>query len=430
MAGKDKKIRTALSGFLRYIGKEMPNSEKNAFERELQKDLFAAEAAEGFDILTPSEVENDLSALQRKLKSRTSGRTRLLYYSIAASVAVLMVISSVFIIIQRNKPGKLISENAKTVSQSEISELTAVSEPKIKEKQIAFNETKPTVQQRKKSEPVAAGEIETKNTHIIEEQQVGAAGNRANDLSVLPVKKEVEIVTARSEDLKKLSAEAFVPAAAPGTVTVKGKVISSEDNLPIPGVNVFVKGTTLGTVTDTGGYFKITLPDASTRSLVANFIGMESKEFTASGDSTISLSLNPSELAMNEVVVVGYGTQKSTRRDMTGAVSTVKLEEVNRTTGYSPPLPSKGKESFDKYIEENIQRPPDAQPGKREIVVISFTVKSTGLIENIKIIRSPGKSFSDEAIRLLKEGPDWKPAEENNLKIDNEVRIRVVFKQD
>jgi TonB family protein len=115
---------------------------------------------------------------------------------------------------------------------------------------------------------------------------------------------------------------------------------------------------------------------------------------------------------------------------MTGSVSTVKLEEVNRTTGYSPPLPSKGKESFDKYIEENIQRPPDAQPGKREIVVISFTVKSTGLIENIKIIRSPGKSFSDEAIRLLKEGPDWKPAEENNLKIDNEVRIRVVFKQD
>jgi hypothetical protein len=55
-------------------------------------------------------------------------------------------------------------------------------------------------------------------------------------------------------------------------------------------------------------------------------------------------------------------------------------------------------------------------------------VKSTGIRENIKIIRSPGNSFSDEVIRLINEGPAWKPAEENGIKIDDEIRIRIVFK--
>jgi TonB family protein len=61
-------------------------------------------------------------------------------------------------------------------------------------------------------------------------------------------------------------------------------------------------------------------------------------------------------------------------------------------------------------------------------VVLSFTVTLNGNLANIKVVRSPGKSFSDEAIRLLQSGPGWKPASENGAIIEDEVRVRIVFK--
>jgi TonB family protein len=62
------------------------------------------------------------------------------------------------------------------------------------------------------------------------------------------------------------------------------------------------------------------------------------------------------------------------------------------------------------------------------VVVLNFRVDTEGKIDSIRIIRSPNKNFSDEAIRLIKEGPGWKPAEENGKTINDEVRIRIVFR--
>jgi len=59
---------------------------------------------------------------------------------------------------------------------------------------------------------------------------------------------------------------------------------------------------------------------------------------------------------------------------------------------------------------------------------VNFKVDAEGKIDSIKIIRSPGKNFSDEAIRLIKEGPAWKPAEENGKRIDDGIKIKIVFK--
>ena len=64
----------------------------------------------------------------------------------------------------------------------------------------------------------------------------------------------------------------------------------------------------------------------------------------------------------------------------------------------------------------------------KNFVVLNFIAGGNGRIGSIKILRSPGKIFSDMAIRPIKEGPDWKPAEENGKVISDEVRIRIVFK--
>jgi protein TonB len=62
------------------------------------------------------------------------------------------------------------------------------------------------------------------------------------------------------------------------------------------------------------------------------------------------------------------------------------------------------------------------------VVIVSFLVQTNGNIDSIRIVKSPGKSFSDEAIRIIKSGPQWKPAENNGKPVEDVVRLRLVFK--
>jgi hypothetical protein len=55
-------------------------------------------------------------------------------------------------------------------------------------------------------------------------------------------------------------------------------------------------------------------------------------------------------------------------------------------------------------------------------------IRTTGTIDSLKVVSSPGDEFATEAIRLIREGPAWKPAEKNGQVIDDEVRVRIVFK--
>ncbi len=115
----------------------------------------------------------------------------------------------------------------------------------------------------------------------------------------------------------------------PTDKTVSGQVLSKDDNTPIPGVTVLVKNTTNGTTTDGEGRFKINVSD-NTAILVFSSVGYLSQEMVVGNKTTINISLGTDQKILNEVVVVGYGTQK--KRDLTGAVSqinTTKLENEN-----------------------------------------------------------------------------------------------------
>lgn len=107
------------------------------------------------------------------------------------------------------------------------------------------------------------------------------------------------------------------------TYTISGKV-TDEQNLPLPGVNILIKGTTVGTTTDANGQYSLTVPDRGTV-LVFSFIGYKSTEVTVGNQNDISISLAPDAQSLNEVIVVGYGTAK--KIDLTGAVSRVNMED-------------------------------------------------------------------------------------------------------
>lgn len=106
-------------------------------------------------------------------------------------------------------------------------------------------------------------------------------------------------------------------------VSVQGQVTAKQDNTQLPGVSVTVKGTSTGTVTDNTGNYSIKVPNNAT--LVFSFIGYKSQEVEVKNLSKIDVSLEEDAASLDEVVVVGYGTQKKSH--LTGAIS--KLEGVN-----------------------------------------------------------------------------------------------------
>ncbi len=98
---------------------------------------------------------------------------------------------------------------------------------------------------------------------------------------------------------------------------VTGQVTSSEDGEGLPAVNVLIKGTTNGTVTDVDGFYNLSVP-GDNAILVFSFIGYTSQEVTVGSQSTINVNLALDVTELSEVVVVGYGTQQ--RRDILGAI--------------------------------------------------------------------------------------------------------------
>ncbi|WP_461150369.1 SusC/RagA family TonB-linked outer membrane protein [Spirosoma pulveris] len=106
--------------------------------------------------------------------------------------------------------------------------------------------------------------------------------------------------------------------------TISG-VVTGETSEELPGVSVVVKNTTRGATTDANGRYRINVPDAPT-SLVFSFVGYQSQEVAIGNRTTVDVQLVPDNKALDEIVVVGYGTVK--KSDLTGSVASVKSEQL------------------------------------------------------------------------------------------------------
>ncbi len=108
--------------------------------------------------------------------------------------------------------------------------------------------------------------------------------------------------------------------------TVTGTVLSQPDGLPLPGANILVKGTTTGATTDMDGNYSIEVENGSAV-LVFSYVGFTPQNVTVGNQTVINVTLIEDSSQLSEIVVVGYGTRK--KSDITGAVSSVKSEELN-----------------------------------------------------------------------------------------------------
>ncbi len=118
----------------------------------------------------------------------------------------------------------------------------------------------------------------------------------------------------------------FISFQAAAQMQITGTVTGADDGLSIPGVSIIVKdNSTIGTTTDIDGKYSLTVP-SDTETLIFSFVGMKTTEVLIEGRSVINIQLESEVLAMDEVIVVGYGTQS--KRLITGSVASVGAAEL------------------------------------------------------------------------------------------------------
>lgn len=310
---KRKNNKNELPEFLRYVRGEMTKREENAFQRKLQKDPFADEASEGLKEIDPRLAEKDIQKLGKRLKNRIFQKQRVLWYRIAASVAVLAILSSIIIIVSKKKPGE----------------------------QIAYSPP-----------PAPAQEIE-------------AAPQKKEAVTIAEMEKQAPVTPEKSKQ-----------------VTDSLSIIQSD-----------------------------TIEKEELR---------EDTAFFGNQDAVAARIDEPVKAVVEEKAMAA-------RSVLAKETNFTEYEKEDSVVEYTPPLPLNGRSSFEKYIEDNIRRPDTLGAGESVTVVLNFLVTADGIIDSIRVERSPGKIFSDEAIRLIKEGPAWKPAVKNSKPVSDTVNISIVF---
>ena len=145
---------------------------------------------------------------------------------------------------------------------------------------------------------------------------------------------------------------AMASVAQSKTIKVGGQVVD-QDGEPLIGVTVRVKESTTGTVTDIDGNFQIDAP--ANGILLVSYVGFKDREIAVNGRSVIGeIQLSPDDLTLDQVVVIGYGTQK--KADLTGSVSIVNAEEMKRISNSNISTMLEGKVA-------GVQITSDGQPG-------------------------------------------------------------------
>jgi TonB-linked SusC/RagA family outer membrane protein len=121
-----------------------------------------------------------------------------------------------------------------------------------------------------------------------------------------------------------------------GTVSVIAQarkvtgIVNDSDGNPLPGANVIVKRTDVGTITDLNGYYEISVPETGEVILVFSFVGMDPREEKVGSRSQINVNLTEGAIELDDVVVIAYGSQRKVA--VTGAVSTIQTKDLQQSS--------------------------------------------------------------------------------------------------
>lgn len=199
--------------------------------------------------------------------------------------------------------------------------------------------------------------------------------------------------------------------------TVSGIVVDEQGD-PLPFVQVQIKGTSVGMLTDATGAYNLS-STVAIGSLLFRYLGYRTREEEVKDRAVINMEMMPDVSSLGEVVVSDYAPPQPP-------------DEVEVVKNYNPARPVYGRRAFSKHVDENLIYPQAAAAENiRGRVLVEFTVTENGDLKDFKVLKGLGYGCDEEAIRLIKTGPRWqarKTGIDRGTPVDSKVRVRIRFR--
>lgn len=412
---------------LAYLKGLLSNRQRHDLEREMMRDAFDEEAFEGLNHLTADELEHDSSVLLNRLDERMQpGRRRNLplLLRIAATVVLLAGISTVLYFVFRTPAESLITHEITREKPQKPAE-TVTSSPS--EQQTTAPETEAAGDSRTisgvKQEPPEMEKIPEQRSEEASPLAVKARSATAKEFASEPA-----LLNTASERQK----SAVPQSSAEGLSTtglLTGRIVGS-DGEALPGVAVREEGTDRGTVTDINGRFSIKTTDSNSM-LAIHYIGYKSREMNAREIAGKDIIMQEDLMALEEIVVVGYGTQK--KKDETGAVSVLEADEISPGREGMPydfikPVPPGGSlKAFKNWVAEKLDYSKYGEFSGKNRIQVTLTVKVDGSLTDILTTANDPAPITEDVKGIIAQSSRWQPALKNKIPVEAQIVIRFII---
>lgn len=436
----------------KYLRGELTPAEMHALEMKALHDPFLADALEGAQQLNPAEFSADLNELESQINQRVR-KKRIGEWGwlmrIAAALLLLAVSTYLIVVLSgqnettsteslalNKKPEASAAPKSEGVADSAIATPTppaALPLEKEAAKPKASSGSGPIAsqQQDEQSRPLLAPIAEPAPPP--KDQEASADDLKHSNETEKRLEnetKQIAVATDKNESTpEKLSkaeskkesrgrvanSESQIPSYSHNVARkiIRGKVTFSEDGAGLPGVNVLIKDSNEGTVTDAEGNYELAVND-NQNNLLFSFIGFTNKEVEVTSEE-VNVQLDADVSELSEVVVVGYAPRDQVKLPLDPDI--VELA-----------TPEGGRKAFKQYLEKNLHYPEQALENKVEgKVTIQFSIGTSGQLSDFKVIRGIGYGCDEEVIRLIKAGPKWSPTKRNSEVLKDRVRVRMRF---
>ncbi len=440
-----------------YLKGDLSPMESHELERLALHSELEGDALEGWEANNPDQISDDLHILRTRLAAKRTSNNNGLWLKVAA-VGLLLIVAGYLTWFFTNKTVEtsqvsMVENEIDSVSLSKESvsninpgeENTVQSQEELpadkneeeqhildEEKTLAFLEES-TVEE-KIIENVEAEYVEAtppKMESIGLDETALTMSETAQEELVVYKPETTQMLTGKaagvnisdqlfSESKAVARSSASMPEIMPKR-KIKG-VVMDQDMEPLPGVSIVVDGTSRGTVSNIDGEFEIEV-NPEDEELVFAFIGFSTTERQIPDQDSLTVALQMDLMALEEVVVVGYGA----RNKGESAYSQIQIENDDFST-YQKPQPADGMTSFKDYINQNKIYPQAAAENEISgVVKLELKISSSGEVVNIEVKKSLGFGCDAEAIRLIKEGPKWIPANSGGQNIESNVTLKIKF---
>lgn len=440
----------------RYLRGELSSEEMHALEKEALNDPFLAEALEGVEQAGPDNFLYDLHTIRRSVHDRLRSKSRkknnvvrIWAWTGAIAATLLLIAVSGFIVLtlirEQAARQRAMQEQAEAMPPEFMKRDTLVialpAQSPARRKTDASPAARPvppadqTVQQSPSLIAEAADEtfagiasheeppITEKSGDQADDDRISEANKRnanpeiadaAQLKSEVPLAEE-ELASRTSKESRRegaavqRAAQAFSSAAS--TLVLRGKVVDA-DGEALPGVNVIVKESNVGTITNAEGQYELQVPPGY-GDLVFAFVGFESQQVPIDGRQEINVALDEDVTSLSEVVVIGY--------------ESTSVNTPQNTT-FRSAEPIGGRTDFKKYLENVVKYPAEALTKKVEgRVTVRFTVEANGQLTNFEVIKGIGSGAEEALINAIKAGPAWKPGMQGDQPVADKVKVRYRF---